>query len=189
MATLLEFFNYDIETLGKIGVYSIHHVKYPKNLYVGSTGKRKKCNRKTHHGFYKRFYDHVRTLNLNIHHSKYLQNIVNKYGIEGLIFSILEICDELSNEQIFIREQYYINLFKPVYNSFNTGITWSPVTNLPSTDLVTSVCISSNSSTVTIISNTIYYLGNSYQQLIQPPLIGFGQPINYVISLDKALGL
>ena len=98
----------------------------------------------------------------------------------GSIFSI---------SMSFSGEQQWCVIGGVLYNSFNTGITWSPVTNLPSTDLVTSVCISSNSSTVTIISNTIYYLGNSYQQLIQPPLIGFGQPINYVISLDKALGL
>ena len=34
MTTLLKFFNIDIEILGKIGVYSIHHKYDPKKLYV-----------------------------------------------------------------------------------------------------------------------------------------------------------
>lgn len=121
MATLLEFFNIDIDTLGKIGVYTIHHLNKPENLYVGSTSKIKKENRKTHHGFYKRFYDHLRSLNINTHHSKYLQNVVNKYGIEGIVFKIIEICDEsLSVDEIRKREQHYIDLLKPIYNSFDT---------------------------------------------------------------------
>ena len=120
MTTLLEFFNIDIETLGKTGVYSIHHKYDPKKLYVGSTSKTQKDNRKSHHGFYKRFYDHTRQLNIGKHHSKYLQNVVNKYGIDDLVFNILEICDDLSKEQIFEREQYYIDTIKPVYNCFKT---------------------------------------------------------------------
>lgn len=121
MTTLLEFFNKDLETLSKIGIYSIYHKHNPEKLYIGSTSNTQKCNRKTHHGFYKRFYDHVRNLRLQRHHSKYLQNVVNKYGIDGLVFNILEICDNtLSREKIFEREQYYINKLKPVYNSFDT---------------------------------------------------------------------
>lgn len=118
--TLLEFFNNDIETLGKVGIYSIHHISDPEKLYIGSTSKLQKCNRKTHHGFYKRFYDHTRLLNLQIHHSKYLQNVVNKYGIEGVVFNILEICENLSKEEIIEREQYYITKLQPVYNSHDT---------------------------------------------------------------------
>lgn len=121
MATLLQFFKMDIDTLGKIGVYSIHHSYDSSKIYVGSTSKLKKSNRKTHHGFYRRFYDHLRSLSLNAHHSKYLQAVVNKYGIDGLVFKIIEACDEsLSRNQIAEREQYYINLLKPVYNSFDT---------------------------------------------------------------------
>jgi hypothetical protein len=120
MTTLLDFFNIDIETLGKVGVYSIYHKYDHEKVYVGSTSKVQTNNRKTHHGFYKRFYDHTRQLNLGKHHSKHLQNVVNKHGINGLVFSILEICDGLSKEQIFEKEQYYITKYKPVYNSFNT---------------------------------------------------------------------
>ena len=120
MATYLELFNYDIDQLGQIGVYSIHHVHNASNLYIGSTSKLKKDSRKTHHGFYKRFYDHVRSLKLNLHHSKYLQNVVNKHGIEGLVFNILEVCEHLTPDEIIKREQCYIDKLKPVYNSFDT---------------------------------------------------------------------
>lgn len=121
MAKLLEIFKIDIDTLGKIGVYSIYHSYNPDKIYVGSTSVRKKDNRKTHHGFYHRFYSHLRSLTLNAHHSKYLQAVVNKYGLEGLVFNILEICDDsFSKVQIQEREQYYINILKPVYNSFDT---------------------------------------------------------------------
>jgi hypothetical protein len=120
MTTLLEFFGYDIDLLGKIGIYSIHHKHDPTKLYVGSTSKTKKSNRKTHHGFYKRFYDHVRSLKMNLHHSIHLQNIVNKYGIEGIVFQILEVCEGLSKNDIFKKEQFYIDKLKPVYNSFST---------------------------------------------------------------------
>jgi hypothetical protein len=120
MTTLLEFFNIDIETLGKTGVYSIYHKHDDTKLYIGSTSLKKKSNRKTHHGFYRRFYEHVRYLKLGVHHSKHLQNVVNKYGIEGLIFSILETCDDLSVYEIREREQYYITKYAPSYNSFDT---------------------------------------------------------------------
>jgi group I intron endonuclease len=120
MTTLLEFFNIDIETLGKVGIYSIHHKYDPEKLYVGSTSKVQTDNRKSHHGFYKRFYDHTRALNLEKHHSKYLQNVINKHGIDGIVFTILEICEGLSKQQIFEKEQYYIDKLKPVYNSFDT---------------------------------------------------------------------
>ena len=120
MTNLLHFFGIEIETLGKIGVYSIHHRHDVTKLYIGSTSKVKTDNRKTHHGFYKRFYDHVRTLNLGQHHSKYLQNVVNKHGMQGLVFKVLEICEDLTKEEIFQREQYYIDKLKPAYNCFNT---------------------------------------------------------------------
>jgi hypothetical protein len=129
MATYLELFNYDLDQLGQIGVYSIHHIHDSSCLYIGSTCKTKKDSRKTHHGFYKRFYDHVRSLRLNVHHSKYLQNVVNKYGIEGLVFTVLEVCHDLTPDEIRTREQHYIDKFKPKYNSFDTvypkGRSWT----------------------------------------------------------------
>lgn len=121
MATLLEFFGIDIDTLRKTGVYSIHHTYDPTKLYVGSTSRLKSdSKRNTHHGFYKRFYDHVRVLNLNKHHCKQLQNVVNKYGIKGIVFEVLETCEDCTKTFIFEREQYYIDNLKPLYNCFKT---------------------------------------------------------------------
>lgn len=121
MATLLEFFGINIETLGKTGVYSIYHTYDTTKLYIGSTSKLKSNDgRNTHHGFYKRFYDHIRNLKNNKHHCKHLQNVVNKYGIEGVVFEVVEICEDCAKSFIFEREQYYIDKLKPVYNCFKT---------------------------------------------------------------------
>lgn len=118
--TFLCFLQLDIESLSKVGIYSIHHVNRPDKLYIGSTSKYKSDRKVTHHGFYKRFYDHYYTLKNNKHHSKYLQNVINKYGIEGLKFTILEVCDNHSVKEIFEKEQYWIDVFKPVYNMNNS---------------------------------------------------------------------
>ena len=121
MANILsKFILNTIEELSKIGVYSIHHSSKPNRKYIGSTSKYKSSRAFYHHGFYKRFYDHYRQLLLNQHHSKFLQNTINKYGIEGLVFNIIEICDNQSIKDIREREQYWINKMKPVYNSFST---------------------------------------------------------------------
>lgn len=106
----------EISHLSSIGVYCIFHEKYPDRLYVGSTAK-SKSDRASHRGFYKRFYDHLRELKLKKHHSKYLQNVVNKYGLEGVGFKIIEMCPTLSYMEIRVKEQFYIESLKPVYNS------------------------------------------------------------------------
>lgn len=108
-----------LENLEKVGVYSIHHDQKPDRLYVGSTTMMNK-GRRSHRGFYKRFYDHIRELKLNKHHSKYLQNTVNKYGIEGITFTILESCNACSVKDIRKLEQKYIDMLKPVYNHHST---------------------------------------------------------------------
>ena len=132
MTTLLEFFGHDIEILQKTGVYSIHHAYDLTKIYVGSTSSTKKGNkhdRNTHHGFYKRFYDHVRALKNGTHHSKHLQNVVNKHGITNLKFTILEICENCTKEHIFKREQHFIDTLSPSYNCFKTvhpqGRSWT----------------------------------------------------------------
>lgn len=125
----LSFPEKDIEHLAKVGIYSIHHTARPDRLYIGSTASYK-THRPSHRGFYKRFYDHYRVLSLNTHHSKFLQNTVNKHGLEGLVFSILEICDNCSVKEIRIKEQEWIDKLKPVYNGsdrvYPKGRVWSP---------------------------------------------------------------
>lgn len=118
--SFVEILGQDIKTLSSIGVYKIYHKKKPERLYIGSTSKYKSARKFAHHGFYRRWYEHYRLLSLGIHSSKYLQNTVNKYGIEDLVFEIVEICDGRSVTEVREREQFHIDTLKPVYNCFNT---------------------------------------------------------------------
>ena len=79
----------------------------------------------------KRLSEHKRTLILNKHNNKYLQNSWNKYGETNFCFEILEYCIK---DILIIREQYWINKLNSVvpkgYNlapiAGNTaGIKWT----------------------------------------------------------------
>ena len=83
-----------------------------------------------------------------------------------------------------------------IYQSTDTGSTWTPVTNLPSQSTVwVQACVSGDNSNVIIVGlNTIgyiYYSKTSTATTIadKPLLYGLGQSIDYVISLDRMLGL
>ena len=70
---------------------------------------------------------HLRALSTNNHHNKYLQKIFNKYGRDGLVFSIILICGE---ENLFMYEQILLDNFKPQINgspsaSGSRGLKWS----------------------------------------------------------------
>ena len=57
--------------------------------------------------FKNRFYQHKNNLLKNKHCNSYLQNAVNKYGIENFKFEILEECDkEFLNSQ----ENYWVQM-------------------------------------------------------------------------------
>lgn len=86
--------------LKKQGVYSII---FKNKLYIGST-----CSNR---GFKTRFNHHKLDLIKNKHHSIYLQNSFNKYK-DNLIFQIIEITNNCIK-----REQFYIDLLKPKFNS------------------------------------------------------------------------
>lgn len=73
-----------------------------RKCYIGSA-----LNYKT------RMRHHIWHLKKNTHHSIYLQNHVNKYGLKDIVFEVLSICD--SNELIK-KEQFYIDLFTPEFN-------------------------------------------------------------------------
>lgn len=64
--------------------------------------------------YYSRIRIHKHQLLKNIHHSKKLQNHVNKYGFEDLQFTILE--NNIDVNDLIKKEQYYINEFKPYFN-------------------------------------------------------------------------
>ena len=76
-----------LDNLTKLGIYKITHLSKIDVSYIGSasgTFNGKKCQK----GFYRRFLEHLRALENEKHDSKYLQNVVNKYGIDGLRFEI-----------------------------------------------------------------------------------------------------
>lgn len=90
----------------KCGVYKIYHVDNLDAFYIGSASSTKKWRE----GFLERWKKHLKSLQNNNHSSVYLQRVANKYGIEGLRFDILEICDP---EDCIIKEQFWLDLLKP----------------------------------------------------------------------------
>lgn len=83
------------------GIYQIQS-KYNGKKYVGSAinlGKRKLY--------------HLEDLKRNKHYNILLQRHINKYGIDDLIFSVIEKC---LKEELVKREQYWIDTLKPEFN-------------------------------------------------------------------------
>lgn len=122
MSKLLNYV-YDLsllDNLTKLGIYKISHIDKSDLFYIGSasgTFNGKKCQK----GFYRRFLEHLKALENKKHDSKYLQNVVNKYGIEGIRFEILEIVETDDRKVILEREQHYLDLLSPAYNSSKTA--------------------------------------------------------------------
>ena len=77
------------------GIYVITNIVNGK-FYVGSTTN-----------FDKRWISHKRQLKANKHHNIMLQRAYNKYGLENLVFDILEE----SNDDILLLEQSYLVVF------------------------------------------------------------------------------
>jgi len=85
-----------------MAIYQIRS-KATGKIYVGSAMK-----------YVYRISVHLCRLKKGLHHSKILQNHFNKYGIEDLEFNILE--EIFNSEDLIIREQFYIDTLKPVFN-------------------------------------------------------------------------
>lgn len=83
------------------GIYKIINLKNSK-IYIGSSIN-----------LYKRLHLHLNNLKNNKHHSKYLQNVYNKYGVENFKFEILATCPP---EYCIKLEQWFIDNMKPDYN-------------------------------------------------------------------------
>ena len=94
-----------------IGIYSIYS-KSQNCYYIGKSKD-----------IYYRILKHKSDLRLNRHHSQYLQNTYNKYGLEDLEWNI--IC-ECSLEESAELEKYYIELYNSYEKGFNmtTGGEW-----------------------------------------------------------------
>jgi len=96
------------------GIYRIYHIIKPSIFYIGSASS----NKRWREGFKQRWVEHIKELRKNIHHSPFLQRVINLYGIEGLRFEIIEKCES----SICIRkEQFWLDFYKPFKNKgYNT---------------------------------------------------------------------
>jgi len=78
-----------------VGIYEIRSKIHPERCYIGSATDIT----------YRRWSRHRKDLREQ-KHNPILQNHYNKYGLEDLVFTILEECPK---EKLIIREQYYID--------------------------------------------------------------------------------
>ena len=90
-----------------LGIYSITNLTNGK-LYIGSSNN-----------IYRRWREHKKLLNKNVHHSYLLQNAWNKYGENNFIFEIIEECSE---DMLLEREQYYIDLYSSADNYYGYNV-------------------------------------------------------------------
>lgn len=86
-------------------IYKIQNTINHK-FYLGST-----INKKI------RFARHINSLYNGIHHSKKLQNAWNKYGEDNFVFIIIE--DNIDNNDIKNKEQYYLDNLMPYKYGYN----------------------------------------------------------------------
>ena len=85
------------------GVYQIRNI-INDHIYIGSTINVKHRRRL-----------HIKQLQTNKHHSRYLQRAWNKYGETAFEFTLLEECEPVK-EILLEREQYYLDTLCPEYN-------------------------------------------------------------------------
>lgn len=117
MKEILEKLIPNKEDWNKTGIYKLYHVDNTDKLYIGSATQTKLYGKtKTRKGFYGRLYIHIWALKANKHHSPKLQKFINKHGIDGLRFEIIEICNVDESKE---REEHYIKHFDSVKYGFN----------------------------------------------------------------------
>lgn len=87
------------------GIYSISNT-IDNRIYIGSTVS-----------LYVRNRQHYNKLKNNKHDNIHLQGFVNKYGINNLIFNIVEIIED--KEKLLTKEQYFIDKYNTYKNGFN----------------------------------------------------------------------
>ena len=85
----------------KSGIYMLINSENNKR-YVGSSKN-----------LYDRLHQHFHNLKYNKHHSLHLQASYNKYGESNFEYEILEFCDL---ENLYEREQYYLDTLRPEFN-------------------------------------------------------------------------
>ena len=90
------------------GVYKIISIIKPERVYIGSSIN-----------IPRRWRSHKRKLEKGVHHAIKLQNHYDKYGIEDLVFNIIE--DGVLQEDLISKEQYWMNTIQPYFNSSLTA--------------------------------------------------------------------
>lgn len=85
----------------KSGIYKIESV-LTKKCYIGSANN-----------VFRRKKEHFLRLKKGVHINPILQNHVNKYGINDLLFHIIELCKV---DELIDKEQLYINKLNPKFN-------------------------------------------------------------------------
>jgi group I intron endonuclease len=84
------------------GIYLITHKESGKR-YIGSAVR-----------FDRRWNQHRHYLSKNTHCNNHLQNIYDKYGINSLIFSVVEVVSDKT--KLLEREQWYLDTWEPEIN-------------------------------------------------------------------------
>lgn len=88
------------------GIYKITYT-LTGAFYIGSAAN-----------FEQRFTRHRKQLEAGTHHSKFMQRVYTKHGLDALVFEIIERCER---EQLLIREQHYLDTLNPSMNSYKTA--------------------------------------------------------------------
>jgi len=117
---ILNYTSHSLIELQSIGIYKIEHSSQPGKVYIGSAIGLN--SNRSFFGFLRRWCRHLTELKNKNHCNRKLQRIVNKYGLSGLKFSIIERC---SQENGIIRENYYIE----TYDSYKKGLNLRPKAN------------------------------------------------------------
>lgn len=91
------------------GIYVIVNMESSK-VYVGSTA----CS------FRGRWSQHESELRRGVHHSPHLQHAWNLYGEVAFKFQVCEYVED--NEQLHIREQYWLDFHRMLTEVYNTGL-------------------------------------------------------------------
>lgn len=90
-------------------IYCIRNIINNK-VYIGQTSD-----------FEKRKKEHIKKLNINLHHNKHLQYSWNKYGSDNFVFEILK--DNIDIKEINDIEKLYILLFQTNNSDFGYNLT------------------------------------------------------------------
>lgn len=92
----------DLPEENNTGIYEIRNITNGR-IYIGSAVN-----------ISKRWREHLRQLETNRHHSKFMGRCWNKHGKDAFVFRVLENC---CKEDLISKEQYYIDKLKPEYNT------------------------------------------------------------------------